>query len=76
MPGASQRVCNGFKGVQVYLSEEAAAATEVVTSKSSSMSVTVLSAAADAEPAEHPVPEQYMSKVVEGKLVTVPVSHM
>eukprot|EP00892_Ulva_mutabilis_P003801 jgi/Ulvmu1/1793/UM119_0011.1 len=63
-------------GVQVYLSQEAAAATEVVTSKSASMSVTVLAAGADAEPAEHPVPEQFMSKVVDGKLVTVPVSHL
>lgn len=63
-------------GVQVYLSAEAAAATEVVSSKSSSMSVTVLPEDAEAEPAEHPVPEQFMSKVVDGKLVTVPISHV
>lgn len=62
--------------MQVYLSQEAADAIEVITSKSSSMSVTVPVGEGQGEPVEHPVPEQFMSKIVDGKLVTMPVTHL
>jgi adenylyl cyclase-associated protein len=62
--------------VQVFLSEEAAQTSEVVTSKCSALTVTVLPQEAENDPVEHPVPEQFVSKVVDGKLVTTPVVHM
>lgn len=62
--------------LQVFLSEEAAIATEVVTSKCSALTVTVLPKEAEKDPVEHPVPEQFVSKIVDGKLITTPVSHM
>lgn len=59
----------------MFLSEEAAEATEVVTSKCSALTVTVLPQEAEKDPVEHPVPEQFVSKIVGGKLVTTPVVH-
>ena len=40
------------------------------------MSVTVPVGEGQGEPVEHPVPEQFMSKIVDGKLVTMPVTHL
>lgn len=61
--------------MQVFLSEQAAESTEVVTSKCSALTVNVLPSDPQDDPIEHPVPEQFVSKVVDGKLVTTPVVH-
>jgi hypothetical protein len=62
--------------VQVFLTEEAAGTTEVVTSKCSALTINVLFKDVDKDPVEHAVPEQFVSKVVDGKLVTTPTAHM
>lgn len=63
-------------GVQIFLPHATAQATEITTAKASAVNVTVLPAEGDeADPVEHPVPEQFVSKFVEGKLVTGPVAH-
>ena len=60
--------------LQVYLSP-ASQGVEIMTAKSSEMNVVLLSGH-DQEPTEHPIPEQFLSRVgADGKLVTTPVSH-
>ena len=58
--------------LQVYLSEASQGA-EIMSAKSSEMNVVLLGG--EGEPAEHPVPEQFLSRLVGGRLVTTPVSH-
>jgi len=58
-------------GVQVYLSKSSLE-TEIITSKSSEMNISIPK---DNDIIELPVPEQYVTKVVNGKLVTETVAH-
>jgi adenylyl cyclase-associated protein len=58
-------------GVQVYLSKASLAA-EIVTSKSSEMNILIPKGD---DMVELPVPEQYITKVKDGKLVTETVAH-
>jgi len=58
-------------GVQVYLSKSSLE-TEIVSSKSSEMNISIPK---DNDMVELPVPEQYVTKVVNGKLVTETVAH-
>jgi adenylyl cyclase-associated protein len=59
---------------QVYLSKECAAVTEIVTSKTSAINISI-PAGDDGDFKETPVPEQMRTKVVNGKLVTEIVEH-
>ena len=62
--------------MQVYLPQDSAAATAIMTAKASAVNVTVLGPPdSAADPVEHAVPEQFMSQFVDGKLVTTPVTH-
>ena len=65
-------VSNGLLLLQVYLSEASKDA-EIMTAKSSEMNIMLLGG--EGEPTEHPVPEQFLSRLQGGKLVTTPVSH-
>lgn len=59
---------------QVYLSQACMDAVEIITSKTSSINISVPTAdGGDYE--ERPVPEQMKSKIVNGKLVTEIVEH-
>jgi len=59
-------------GVQIFLSKTSLNA-EIISSKSSEMNLVIPSSGDDI--VELPVPEQYVTRVVEGKLVTELVSH-
>ncbi|WIA37219.1 hypothetical protein OEZ86_014170 [Tetradesmus obliquus] len=74
VPTVSVDKCDG---VQAYLPHRLAANPnfQVVTAKSSEVNLLVLAANPDAEDvAEHPVPEQFISTFVNGKLVTTAAS--
>ena len=58
---------------QVYLSEDCKDTVEIITSKTSSINVSVPKA--DGDFVERPVPEQMKSRIVNGKLVTEIVEH-
>lgn len=59
---------------QVYLSKECMEVVEIITSKTSSINISVPTGeGGDFE--ERPVPEQMKSKIVKGKLVTEIVEH-
>jgi adenylyl cyclase-associated protein len=57
----------------VYLSQECMETVEIITSKTSSINISVPGADGDFE--ERPVPEQMKSKLVKGKLITEIVEH-
>lgn len=59
--------------MQLYLSE-ASLGIEILTAKCSEMNVILLQPD-DADPIEHALPEQFMSRLVNGKFVTEAVSH-
>ena len=59
--------------LQLYLSE-ASLGVAITTAKSSAINV-VLPGSGDADPVEMPVPEQFVSTVQNGKLVTEAVTH-
>jgi Adenylate cyclase associated (CAP) C terminal len=62
--------------LQVYLPEATAAATEITTAKASALNIIVLGPPDGQEdPVEHAIPEQFVSKLVNGKFVTTPVTH-
>jgi len=58
-------------GVQVFLSKSSLE-TEIVTSKSSEMNIVIPKGD---DVVELPVPEQYVTKVKDGKLLTETVAH-
>ncbi|KAK2079365.1 hypothetical protein QBZ16_003056 [Prototheca wickerhamii] len=62
-------------GVQVYLAAASAGDTDITTAKSSSVNITVPGASEEDEPVEVPVPEQFVTRLVDGKWSTHPVSH-
>ena len=60
----------------MFLAEANAADTSITTAKASAINVIVLGAPdSEADPVEHPVPEQFVSRFEGGKLVTQPVTH-
>lgn len=59
---------------QVYLSKDCMEVIEIITSKSSSINISVPTGE-DGDFVERPVPEQMKSRVVDGKLVTEIVEH-
>lgn len=64
-------------GGQIYLSRESLGV-EILTAKCSALNVLVPpteGAADDADFTEVPVPDQFKSTIVEGKVITVPVEH-
>jgi len=61
-------------GISVFLSKDALDVT-MVTSKSDSMNVLIPDPAGGQDPLELPVPEQYQTRVVNGKLETHHVEH-
>ena len=65
---------DGCRGVTLFLTPSAAAATDVTTAQSSEVNI-VLAASGEEDPVELAVPEQFVSRVVGGKLVTAPVAH-
>jgi len=65
---------DGCRGVTLFLTPAAAAGTDVTTAQSSEVNI-VLAAGGDADPVELAVPEQFVSRLVGGKLVTTPVAH-
>jgi hypothetical protein len=69
---------DGCRGVMLYLSAAGAASTDITTAQSSEVNIVLASAGgADADPVELAVPEQFVSRVVDGgkRLVTTPVAH-
>eukprot|EP00891_Asterochloris_glomerata_P007916 jgi/Astpho2/7916/Aster-06394 len=60
-------------GIQLYLSEQSLDVA-ITTAKSSEINL-VLPGKGDADPVELPVPEQFVSTIQNGRLVTEPVSH-
>lgn len=62
-------------GVQIYLSKDSLDV-EIVTSKSDSMNVLIPDPAGSPDPVELPVPEQFLTSVVDGKLKTGPIVHV
>ena len=62
--------------LQVFLPEGTAADTAITTAKASAVNVTILGAPdSTSDPVEHAIPEQFLSKLVDGKFVTTPVTH-
>ncbi|CAG8488478.1 6191_t:CDS:2 [Ambispora gerdemannii] len=59
---------------QIYLSSECLK-TEILTAKSSSINVNVPGVGENGDYAERPIPEQFKSTIVDGRLVSVPVEH-
>ncbi|WRT63497.1 uncharacterized protein IL334_000402 [Kwoniella shivajii] len=59
---------------QVYLSKECMETVEIITSKTSSINISVPTGQ-DGDFEERPVPEQMKSKVVKGKLITEIIEH-
>jgi len=59
---------------QVYLSQACMEVVEIITSKTSSINISVPTGE-DGDFEERPVPEQMKSRVVKGKLVTEMVEH-
>lgn len=59
--------------LQLYLSEQSLDVA-ITTAKSSEINL-VLPGKGDADPVELPVPEQFVSTIQNGRLVTEPVSH-
>lgn len=63
--------------MQIFLPQATATATEITSSKASALCVTVLPPEGeDVDPVEHPIPSQFVSKFVDGKLITVPTTHI
>jgi len=62
-------------GVMVYLSKENVDDIQIVTAKSSAMNIQLPAASDDHDPVEIPVPEQFLTVVKGGKLVTETVNH-
>jgi adenylyl cyclase-associated protein len=62
-------------GVMVYLSEANVNDIQIVTAKSSEMNVQLPPKSPEDDPQEVPIPEQYLSCVKGGKLVTTCVEH-
>jgi hypothetical protein len=63
--------------MQIFLPQGTAAATEITSSKASALCVTVLPPEGEeCDPVEHPIPSQFISKFVDGKLVTLPTTHI
>jgi adenylyl cyclase-associated protein len=58
----------------LYLSKECMAAVEVITSKTSSINISI-PVGADDDFEERPIPEQMKSRIVDGKVVTEIVEH-
>lgn len=67
----SDAVCD----TQVFMSKETLANTEITTAKSSAVNVCIPSSSPEEDMAEHPLPEQFMSRFTDGKFVTTPVIH-
>lgn len=61
-------------GAQIILNPNSME-TEIVSGTSSEMNVSWFPDGADADPVEHPLPEQFKTKIVDNKLVTEPVDH-
>lgn len=59
----------------MYLAAASAGDTDITTAKSSSVNITVPGASEEDEPVEVPVPEQFVTRLVNGKWATHPVSH-
>mmetsp|Transcript_13582 Transcript_13582/g.31299 ORF Transcript_13582/g.31299 Transcript_13582/m.31299 type:complete len:487 (+) Transcript_13582:34-1494(+) len=66
---------DNVNGCTIYMTNEQALNTHIFTSKCSEINV-VLPVKGDDDPVEAAVPEQYETVVVDGKLVTTPVSHV
>lgn len=64
-------------GCHIHLNRETAAspALSIITSNISEMNVSLPAETDDQDPTELPVPEQFETKIQDGKLVTVEVSH-
>jgi len=65
-------------GVQLYLPEALASQEDgvrVITAKCSEVNIVVVPASEEADPEEHPIPEQFVSSFRGGKLVTESVAH-
>ena len=60
-------------GWQIFLSESSVGV-EILTAKSSEVNVSLLQADGE-EPTEHALPEQFVSRFVNGRFITEPVSH-
>merc|ERR1711977_381455 len=64
------------EGVQVYLPKDEKNV-EIITSKAVEINIVVPGATDDAEPLEHAVPQQFVTKFnASGKLFTEPVAHV
>ncbi|CAI2179393.1 13214_t:CDS:2 [Funneliformis geosporum] len=59
---------------QIFLSEECLDV-EILTAKSSSINVNIPGMGDNGDYAERPVPEQFKTTIVEGKLISTPVEH-
>ncbi|KAK8844644.1 hypothetical protein IAR55_006491 [Kwoniella newhampshirensis] len=71
---AKMELEDGNKWIVVYLSKECMEAIEIITSKCSSINISVPTGA-DGDFEERPVPEQMKSRIVGGRLVTEIVEH-
>eukprot|EP01128_Nolandella_sp_AFSM9_P011294 TRINITY_DN7_c6_g1_i1.p2 TRINITY_DN7_c6_g1~~TRINITY_DN7_c6_g1_i1.p2 ORF type:complete len:158 (-),score=52.56 TRINITY_DN7_c6_g1_i1:131-604(-) len=63
-------------GATIYLQTAASQGAQLVTSLSSELNIVLPGATEEDDAIEHPVPEQYVSKFVDGKLVTGPTDHV
>eukprot|EP01123_Difflugia_compressa_P001760 TRINITY_DN121_c0_g2_i4.p1 TRINITY_DN121_c0_g2~~TRINITY_DN121_c0_g2_i4.p1 ORF type:complete len:173 (+),score=44.82 TRINITY_DN121_c0_g2_i4:50-520(+) len=63
-------------GATIYLQTAASQSASIVTSLSSEVNVTIPGKTDDDDPTELAVPQQFVSKLVNGKLVTTPSEHV
>jgi len=63
-------------GIDIFMQSPAGKSVEIVTSLSEGVNVTFPGETAESDPVEHPIPMQFMSNLKEGKLITVPSSHV
>jgi len=67
---------DNVNGATIYLTNDNKAGVEIITCSATEINVVVAGATENDDPAEHPIPQQYISKFVGSKLVTGPTEHV
>lgn len=62
-------------GCQLYLTKESLELTDITTAKASAVNLIIPGATEEDDPVECAIPEQFVTKYVNGKFVTEAVSH-
>jgi hypothetical protein len=72
----AQILIDKTSGIDIYIQSEIGKETEIVSSISDSINVNYPGLTPDDDPIEFPIPSQFTSTIVSGKLKTIPVEHV